>query len=92
MVLSTLSVTVDDPEVDFIQFGVDESYELSVGDAGATIRAPTVFGAMHGLEVRDKRLTSLLTVPDLLPTRSQEAVAWSRDLRCSSLPLARSFD
>jgi len=33
-----------------LQFGVDESYTLSVAAGGATLTAPTVWGAIRGLE------------------------------------------
>lgn len=50
--LSGLTVTVDSTAEDFPQIETDESYELTVPDAGgkASLHAKTVFGALRGLE------------------------------------------
>eukprot|EP01051_Picozoa_sp_SAG22_P025952 SAG22_NODE_7943_length_696_cov_0.825796_1_plen_181_part_00 len=52
-VLGGLTVIVDSPDdtAKTLQFGMDEGYTLSVPANGkATLRAPTVWGALRGLE------------------------------------------
>jgi hexosaminidase len=52
-VLSSLHVQVAEPENDVLAFGVDESYNLTIGggsDQSAQLSATTIWGAMHGLE------------------------------------------
>ena len=49
--LATVDVSIDSDD-ETLFFGVDESYELSVAErtGTASIRAATVYGAIHGLE------------------------------------------
>lgn len=48
--VGVVTVNVTTPDVD-LRLGVDESYSVSAaGAGGATITAPTVFGALHALE------------------------------------------
>ncbi len=55
-VLPSVSVTVTTSD-DRLRFGINESYSLSVSPAGATITAPTVFGALWGLETLSNLIT-----------------------------------
>jgi hexosaminidase len=49
--LTSLSVSVTRAtETDQIQYGTEETYSLTVTSAGATLTAPTVYGALRGLE------------------------------------------
>ena len=49
--ISSLSVSVGSLAEDFPQLNDNESYTLAISAAGeATLAAPTVFGALHGLE------------------------------------------
>ena len=49
--VSSLTVAVSSLAEDFPQLGDNEGYSLSVSASGqATLAAPTVFGALHGLE------------------------------------------
>jgi hexosaminidase len=45
------------------QKGVDESFTLILGPASATIKAPTVFGAMYGLESFSQMVSSTGILP-----------------------------
>lgn len=47
----SVQVTVEDPKNETLTLGVDESYVLTVlANATATLHAPTVWGALRGLE------------------------------------------
>jgi hypothetical protein len=46
---SSNSVVITSPNAT-LHFGVDESYSLSISDAGALLTADTVWGALRGLE------------------------------------------
>ena len=49
--LASLSVVVASGDESHPQLGTNESYTLEVGLTGeATLRAPTIYGALHGLE------------------------------------------
>lgn len=49
--ISNLTVSVDSNDESFPQLETDESYVLSISELGAaTLRAPTVYGALRGLE------------------------------------------
>ena len=45
-----LRIIVDEAEESPLQLGVDESYSLSLSDSGGTLTAPSVWGALRGLE------------------------------------------
>jgi len=47
---ATLTVHADKGFEAIQKLGEDESYQLTVGDSGAQLTAPTALGAMHGLE------------------------------------------
>ncbi len=46
----TLTVRADKAMPDVLKLGEDESYQLTVGDSGAQLTAPTTLGALHGLQ------------------------------------------
>ena len=46
----TLRIVVEEAEESPLQLGVDESYSLSLTDRGGTLTAPSVWGALRGLE------------------------------------------
>ena len=56
--LAGLSVAVRDLDESHPTLEIDESYELSVTAAAATLRAKTVFGALHGLETFSQLVTN----------------------------------
>ena len=45
-----LRIAVDEAEESPLQLGVDESYSLSLSERGGTLTAPSVWGALRGLE------------------------------------------
>ena len=45
-----LRIAVDEAEESPLQLGVDESYSLSLSEGGGTLTAPSVWGALRGLE------------------------------------------
>eukprot|EP01043_Picozoa_sp_COSAG02_P066961 COSAG02_NODE_10594_length_1904_cov_2.221053_2_plen_380_part_00 len=62
--LAELTLTVSSANATLTQ-GVDESYELSVSATAAMLRAPTVFGALRGLETFAQLVSSSHTVPQI---------------------------
>ena len=60
--LTHVDINVDDPDDSHktLQLGMDESYTLDVPTTGtATIRAPTVWGALRALETLDLSVNEL---------------------------------
>ena len=62
--LAALTVTVASGADAVLRFGVDESYTLNISAAGAALHAPTVWGALRGLETMSQLARHTWTTND----------------------------
>lgn len=70
--IHALAFAVDDLNEDVPQFGMDETYTLSVSRAGATVAAKTVWGALRALET----FSQLATFDFATETYAVESCPW----------------